>query len=205
MFISGPLDVLHQILAPYRPMSDIARRTGPAVEAHFQFLIWLVPTIEKFPRSQKFLLGDRIQTTALTAIFESHVVCPPERERRGRPTVPAPVEQFCPSPILPEPAAFRGCLAHKRDDQLVLGRFGDLAEHVERRISLAALDTGQPGGKRTGQRCSPLELELTLARAPADEHEAQELEGFRFSEPSPCAPVRRMAAKLDQAGLVRMQ
>jgi len=37
-----------------------ARQTGPALEAHFQFLLWLVPTVEKFPRSQKFLLGDRI-------------------------------------------------------------------------------------------------------------------------------------------------
>jgi hypothetical protein len=45
-------------------MTDDARRTGAAVEAHFQFLMWLVPAIEKFPRTQKFLLGDGIQTTA---------------------------------------------------------------------------------------------------------------------------------------------
>jgi hypothetical protein len=44
-----------------------ARKTGAAVEANFQFLMWLVPAIEKFPRTQKFLLGDRIQITA----FES--------------------------------------------------------------------------------------------------------------------------------------
>ena len=49
-------------------MSDNARRTGPAVEAHFQFLTWLVPTIEKFPRSQKFTLGDRIHATALDVL-----------------------------------------------------------------------------------------------------------------------------------------
>src|SRR5258706_9646385 len=47
----------------------------------------------------------------------------------------------------------------------------------------------------------PFKLELARARAPADENEAQELEGFRFSEPAPCASVRRMATKLDQAGL----
>jgi hypothetical protein len=35
-------------------MTDNARRTGPAVE--------------KFPRTQKFLLGDRIQTTALDVL-----------------------------------------------------------------------------------------------------------------------------------------
>lgn len=33
-----------------------------------QFVLWLVPTVEKFPRSQKFLLGDRIQTTALDVL-----------------------------------------------------------------------------------------------------------------------------------------
>ena len=42
-----------------------ARQTGPALEAHYQFILWLVPTLERFPRSQKFLLGDRIQSTAL--------------------------------------------------------------------------------------------------------------------------------------------
>ena len=45
--------------------SDHARQTGPAVEAMYQFNLWLVPTVERFPRSQKFLLGDRIQSTAL--------------------------------------------------------------------------------------------------------------------------------------------
>ena len=45
--------------------TDYARKTEAAVEAHFQFLMWLVRAIEKFPRTQKFLLGDRIQTTAL--------------------------------------------------------------------------------------------------------------------------------------------
>jgi hypothetical protein len=49
-------------------MTDNSRRTGPAVEAHFQFLMWLVPAVEKFPRTQKFLLGDRIQTTALDVL-----------------------------------------------------------------------------------------------------------------------------------------
>ena len=49
-------------------MTDNARKTGAAVEAHFQFLMWLVPAIEKFPRTQKFLLGDRIQTTSLDVL-----------------------------------------------------------------------------------------------------------------------------------------
>ena len=49
---------------------DQARATGPALEAMYRFLLWLVPTIETFPRSQKFLLGDRIQSIAL-GVLES--------------------------------------------------------------------------------------------------------------------------------------
>src|SRR5262249_25629554 len=51
----------------------------------------------------------------------------------------------------------------------------------------------------------PYKLELALACPPADENEAQELEGFRFSQPALRSSGRRMAAKLDQAGLVRME
>ena len=47
---------------------DRARTTGAALEAHYQFLLWLVPTVEKFPRSHKFLLGDRIQGIALDVL-----------------------------------------------------------------------------------------------------------------------------------------
>ena len=42
-----------------------ARRTGPALEKAYQFVLWLIPTVEKFPRGQRFLLGDHIQTTVL--------------------------------------------------------------------------------------------------------------------------------------------
>ena len=42
-----------------------ARQTGPALEAMHRLILWLVPTVEKFPRAQKFLLAERIQTTAL--------------------------------------------------------------------------------------------------------------------------------------------
>ena len=45
-----------------------ARETGPALEAHYRFLLWLVPAVERFPRRQKFLLGDRIQATALDVL-----------------------------------------------------------------------------------------------------------------------------------------
>lgn len=49
------------------PWPDNARQTGPALEKMDQFLLWLVPTVERFPRSQTFLPGNRIQTTALDA------------------------------------------------------------------------------------------------------------------------------------------
>jgi hypothetical protein len=45
-----------------------ARTGGPAVEAMYQFLLWLIPTLEKMPRSQKFLLGDRLQSEALQVL-----------------------------------------------------------------------------------------------------------------------------------------
>ena len=45
-----------------------ARGTGPALEAMYQFVRWLIPTVERFPRRQKFLLGDRIQSTALAGL-----------------------------------------------------------------------------------------------------------------------------------------
>jgi len=45
-----------------------ARRTGPALEAMYQFLLWLVPAVDKFPRNQKFVLGDRIETAALDVL-----------------------------------------------------------------------------------------------------------------------------------------
>lgn len=44
---------------------DATRSYGPALEKTYQFLLWLIPSVEKFPRSQKFLLGDRIQSTAI--------------------------------------------------------------------------------------------------------------------------------------------
>jgi hypothetical protein len=63
-------------------MTSDARRTGPALEAHFQFLLWLTPNVEKFPRSQKFLLGDRIQTTALD-VLDALIEATYTRDRRA--------------------------------------------------------------------------------------------------------------------------
>jgi hypothetical protein len=38
------------------------------LEKAYRFVLWLVPTVEKFPRAQKFLLGDRIQSAALDVL-----------------------------------------------------------------------------------------------------------------------------------------
>ena len=63
-------------------MSPSERRYGPAIEAHFQFLTWLIPTVEKFPRAQKFLLGDRIQATALD-VLEALIDATYTKDRHG--------------------------------------------------------------------------------------------------------------------------
>ena len=49
-------------------MSEAARRFGPAIEALHVFLKWSAPTVEGFPRTHKFTLGDRIMATALDAL-----------------------------------------------------------------------------------------------------------------------------------------
>ena len=59
---------------------DGASTTGPALEAHYRFLLWLVPAVERFPRSQKFLLGDRMQRTALD-VLESLIEATYTRQR----------------------------------------------------------------------------------------------------------------------------
>ena len=46
----------------------MSKRTGPAVEAHYQFLLWLVPTVDRFPKSQKFVFGDRVHNLALDVL-----------------------------------------------------------------------------------------------------------------------------------------
>jgi 23S rRNA-intervening sequence protein len=63
-------------------MTDNARRTGPAVEAHYRLIGWLMNTVERFPRSQRFLLGDRIQTVALD-VLDALIEATYTRDRRG--------------------------------------------------------------------------------------------------------------------------
>jgi hypothetical protein len=53
--------------------------------------------------------------------------------------------------------------------------------------------------------CDPFDKELPTAVAFTDEGKAEKVEGLRFSEPTMSASVRRKAAELDQAGLVRIE
>ena len=53
------------------------RRIGPALEA---MLRWLIPTLGRFPRRKRFLLGDRIQTTAFLGPLTSWERGLPARE-----------------------------------------------------------------------------------------------------------------------------
>lgn len=46
-------------------MEPVSRTAAPVLEKTYQFVLWIVPTVEKFPRAQKFMIGDRIQTAAL--------------------------------------------------------------------------------------------------------------------------------------------
>lgn len=60
--------------------TDRSRKSGVALEKTYRFLLWLIPAVEKFPRSQKFLLGDRLQSEAL-AVLDSLISATYTRER----------------------------------------------------------------------------------------------------------------------------
>jgi hypothetical protein len=49
-------------------MTHNSKRTGAAIEAHYRFLVWLAPAIEKFPKSRKLTIGDH---TPPAAVHES--------------------------------------------------------------------------------------------------------------------------------------
>ncbi len=63
-------------------MNSQSRQNGPAIEAHFRFLLWLGPAVENFPRDQKFILGDRMQNAALD-VLEALIEATYTRERRA--------------------------------------------------------------------------------------------------------------------------
>lgn len=62
-------------------MDKPQRNVAPVLEKMYQFMLWLLPTVDKFPRSQKFSLGERIQTTALD-VLEGLVEASYRRDRQ---------------------------------------------------------------------------------------------------------------------------
>ncbi|WP_419939808.1 diversity-generating retroelement protein Avd [Candidatus Palauibacter sp.] len=68
--------------SPAQKAENRAPETGAALEGHYRFILWLVPTLEKFPHSQCFLLGDRIQRAALD-VLESLIEATYTRQRRN--------------------------------------------------------------------------------------------------------------------------
>lgn len=64
-------------------MQKKQQNPGKAIaEEVFQFVVWLTDKVEKFPRSHKFTVGDRIQTQALV-LLELVVEATYTRDRAG--------------------------------------------------------------------------------------------------------------------------
>lgn len=47
---------------------ETPRQNVAAIESTYQLLLWLIPVLEGFPRSQKFQLADRMQSCALDVL-----------------------------------------------------------------------------------------------------------------------------------------
>ncbi len=58
------------------------KQMPPVIQRHYDFLLWLMERVEKFPRSSRFVLGDRIEGTALE-ILELLIEAAYTRERAG--------------------------------------------------------------------------------------------------------------------------
>ena len=56
------------------------KKIAPVIEKVYDAILWLLPKLEQFPRSQKFLLGDRIETMLLD-ILELLIEANYSRER----------------------------------------------------------------------------------------------------------------------------
>ncbi|MFO0448415.1 MAG: diversity-generating retroelement protein Avd [Pseudomonadota bacterium] len=56
------------------------RQTGPALEAAYRLVLWVVPTVEKYPRNLKFTIGDRTVAAALD-VLDALVMATYARER----------------------------------------------------------------------------------------------------------------------------
>jgi hypothetical protein len=50
------------------PAVPRVRKGGVALEKAMLYITWLIPVLESFPKSQRFLLGDRLQTLAMDVV-----------------------------------------------------------------------------------------------------------------------------------------
>lgn len=63
------------------PRASAPRAGGPALEAMYPLLLWLIPRLRQFPRSQKFLLADHLQQQAIAVLDELiNATCSRERQ-----------------------------------------------------------------------------------------------------------------------------
>jgi four helix bundle protein len=62
-------------------MQRSSKQVSPVLEEHFRFLLWLIAALQRFPKSQRFLLGDRIQALA-QEVLEYLIEANYTRERR---------------------------------------------------------------------------------------------------------------------------
>ena len=89
---------------------DRARETGLALEALDRFLVWLAQAVERFPRREKFLLGDRQRKQTCRAGERGGF-----RQRRG-----AVYRGDCSDDPSPQPSPSRGEGAKCRGNPLWL-------------------------------------------------------------------------------------
>ena len=54
-----------------------------AITRLYDFILWMIPRLEKFPRSQKFVLGDRIETLMLDIL--DHLIDAAYSKQKGVP------------------------------------------------------------------------------------------------------------------------
>lgn len=66
--------------APARPTAG-RRANVAALEAMYQLVLWLIPVLDGLPRSHKFQLGDRLQSTAMD-VLDTLVEAAYTRQRR---------------------------------------------------------------------------------------------------------------------------
>jgi hypothetical protein len=65
-------------------MPDHSKRTGPAIEVRYQFVLWLVPTIDRFPKAQVPSPGGRRWWIGAMRLRLIAPYAPPRPPLRGR-------------------------------------------------------------------------------------------------------------------------